>query len=316
MTVIPLRAPKSPDDFPNWRFETLDIAHHAPTRSIWMNYRADAPDCYTLLMLVELLQLRDSLRAFYEAGRTGEWPFRYLVMASKKDGVFSLGGDLESFSAAIRRQDRETLVAYAHACVDLVYSYSRSIDLPIVTLSAVHGQCLGGAMEAALAFDFIIAEEDAVFGLPEVMFNTFPGMGAITMLTRRVGAALTQQIVMEGRTYSGQEMYDLAVIDGLAKPRSVRNAALDWMANADEDRWMRRRVIAEARRKCQPVTHDELISITDLWADTSCRIDARDLRHMERLARAQRRLVEARCASAAAPRGRPASPRLSKARDV
>jgi DSF synthase len=291
MTEIVFRGPKDPWEFPNWRFETLDIEHHPETASIWMNYRADAPQCYTLDMLVELLQLRDSLRALVNSGRTEAFPFRYLVMAAKRAEVFSLGGDLETFAAAIRRQDLSTLVTYAHACVDLVYSYSQSLDLPIVTLCATHGQCLGGALEAALAFDFIIAEEDTVFGLPEVAFNTFPGMGAVTMLTRRVGSALTQQIVMSGQTYTGRQMFELEVVDQVTPRDTVRAAAIEWMREPDDKKWRRRRAIAEARRRSHPITHDELIRITELWAECSARIEERDLRHMERLVRAQRRLV-------------------------
>lgn len=306
MTAIVFRAAKDPKEFPDWRFETLDIEHDPSTASIWMNYRADAPQCYTLSMLVELLQLRDSLRALQQSGRTKEFPFRYLVMAAKRPGVFSLGGDLATFAAAIRGQDLSTLLTYAHACVDLVYSYSQSLDLPIVTLCAVHGQCLGGAMEAALAFDFIIAEEDAVFGLPEVAFNTFPGMGAVTMLTRRVGSALTERIIMSGQTYTGREMFELDVIDHATPPGEARAAAIEWMQDDGDRKWRRRRALAEARRRSRPVTHDELIRITELWAECSARIEDRDLRHMERLVRAQRRLIAATERAAGPPRAQEA----------
>ncbi|PPD45823.1 MAG: enoyl-CoA hydratase [Methylocystis sp.] len=293
MTEIVFRGPKDPDEFPNWRFETLDIEYQPDARAIWMNYRSDAPQCYTLTMLVELLQLRDSLRALHASPAAARYPFHYLVMAAKRPGVFSLGGDLATFAAAIRRQDLSTLLAYAHACVDLVYSYSQSLDLPIVTVCAVHGQCLGGALEAALAFDFIIAEEDASFGLPEVAFNTFPGMGAVTTLTRRVGPALTQQIIMSGRTYTGREMHEMEVIDQVAPSGGARAAAVAWMRDDGDRRWRRRRAIAEARRRSHPITHDELIRITELWVECSARIEERDLRHMERLVRAQRRLIGA-----------------------
>jgi DSF synthase len=293
MSTIVFRGPKDPSEFPNWRFETLDIEYQVETRAIWMNYSADAPQCYTLNMLCELLQLRDSLRTLARSEFAAQFPFRYLVMAAKRPGVFSLGGDLETFVEAIRRQDLSTLLTYAHACVDLVYSYSQSLDLPIVTLCVVHGQCLGGALEAALAFDFIIAEEDAIFGLPEVAFNTFPGMGAVTMLTRRVGPGLAQQIIMGGRSYTGREMFELEVVDGVAPAGTGRSFAIDWMREEGDSRWRRRRAIAEARRRSHPVTHDELIRITELWAECSARIEERDLRHMERLVRAQRRLATA-----------------------
>ncbi len=291
MAHIVFPGPKDPREFPSWRFETLDIAHQRDTAAIWMTYRADAPQCYTARMLGELLQLRDSLRALWDSGGVGDFPFRYLVMAAQRPGVFSLGGDLATFAAAIRSRDLSTLRAYAHACVDLVYSYSQSLDLPIVTLCAVHGQCLGGAMEAALAFDFIIAEEDAVFGLPEVAFNTFPGMGAVTTLTRRVGPALTERIVMDGRTYTGREMFEMGVIDQLVAPGAARAAATLWMQEDGDGKWRRRRALAEARRRSHPITHEELTRITELWAECSARIEDRDLRHMERLVRAQQRLI-------------------------
>lgn len=294
MADIVFPGPKDPDHFPDWRFETLDIRHDPLNAAIWMEYRVDAPQCYTLQMLKDLLQLRDSLRALWRSDRMGQFPFRYLVMAAQRPGVFSLGGDLATFAAAIRQRDSATLLTYATACVDLVYSYSQGLDLPIVTLCAVHGQCLGGAMEAALAFDFIIAEENAVFGLPEVAFNTFPGMGAVTLLTRRVGAALTERIVMSGATYTGSQMFDLEVVDALAPAGGARQKALEWMRDdVGMRRWRQRRALAEARRRSDPVTHEELIRITELWAECSTRIDERDLRHMERLVRAQRRLIAA-----------------------
>ena len=283
-------APRPPEDFPRWRFDTLEIDYDPDTQSVWMNYKPDSPHCYTRGMLRELIEFRDSFRFFFASPYKRNWAIRYLVMASQKTDIFSLGGDLRTFAAAIRRRDTATLIAYAHACVDLVYSYTQGIDLPIVTLSAVQGQCLGGALEASLAFDFILAEEGARFGTPEVMFNTFPGMGAVTLLTRRIGPAKTESFISDGKTYSGREMYDLGVIDLLAANNTVRQAARDWMLNDSENRWLRRRALTQQRRRCFPVAHEELLRITELWAQCSSRIDERDLRHMERLVNAQERL--------------------------
>jgi DSF synthase len=66
------------------------------------------------------------------------------------------------------------------------------------------------------------------------------------------------------------------------------------MREAGDRKWRRRRAIAEARRRSHPITHDELIRITELWAECSARIEERDLRHMERLVRAQQRLIGSR----------------------
>jgi DSF synthase len=234
--------------------------------------------------------VRESLKGVFAAGLTERFPIRYFVMGSNKKSVFSLGGDLVNFTSCIRSGDRARLVFYAHACVDLIYSLTQNLDLPIVSLSAVHGQCLGGGFEAALASDFILAEENAKFGVPESTFNAFPGMGAVTLLTRRLGAALSERIITTGAIYSAREMLEFGAVDLLAPEGALRETADAWMLEGGEERWLRRRALAEARRSCFPVTRDELIRITDLWAECSTALTDQDLRHMERLAAAQKRL--------------------------
>lgn len=280
-----------PEDFPNWKFDHLDIEYDPPTHSVWMIYSSDGPLCYTPHTLSEMSRFRHALQAVFAAGLTSRSPVRYLVIASNKKGVFNLGGDLGVFAAAIRSHNIDLLRHYAHTCVDLIDSLVRGLDLPIVTLSAVHGQCFGGAFEAALATDFIIAEENARFAMPEIAFNTFPGMGAVSLLTRKLGPALAQKVISEGKVYTGREMYDLEAVDFLAPDGDIRSATLGWMLKGGDTAWTRRRILAEARRRATPVTRDELMRVTDLWAECSTRISDADLRHMERLVRAQRRLL-------------------------
>lgn len=276
--------------FRDWRYDTIEIDYDPETFSIWMSYRADAPHCYTPKLLAEMIDFRDTLQDVIEVGANDLHPIRYLVIASKKSGIYNLGGDLRTFGAAIRAGDLELLRRYAHACVDLIDSLLRGLDLPIVIVSAVHGQCFGGAFEAALATDYILAEENARFAFPEVAFNTFPGMGAVSLLTRKLGAAPASSIILEGRVYSGREMYELNAIDQLAAPGKIREATLDWMREGSSSRWARRRALAEARRQVNPVPRAELIRITDLWAECATRIAPSDLRYLERIAAAQGRI--------------------------
>jgi len=290
MTAGAALTPRNPGAFPDWRFETVEIEYDEEAQAVWMNYKADAPPCFTPQTLEDMAATRKSLQDLFAGGLTERWPIRYFVIGSNKPGVYGLGGDLATFAAAIRDKDFDALLAYAHVCVDLIHSLCQGLDLPIVTLSAVHGQCLGGAFEAALASDFILAEETANFGVPEVAFNTFPGMGAVSLLTRRLGSALAQSIISEGRVYSGRELYDLDAIDALAPDGDIRRATRNWMLSDGANHWLRRRAIAEARRQCFPTTRAEFMRITELWAECSCHIDDRDLRYMERLVVAQRRL--------------------------
>ncbi|MBI1868719.1 MAG: enoyl-CoA hydratase/isomerase family protein [Methylocystis sp.] len=285
---------RDPEQFPHWDFAHLEIEYDAETRAMWMNYKASAPHCYTLEMLTEMAEARESLRGLFDAGLNERWPIRYVVVGSNKTDVFSLGGDVGTFAASIRNRDRDKLLVYARACIDLVYSVLRGFDLPIVTLCAIRGQCLGGGFETALASDFLLAEESAKCGVPEVTFNTFPGMGATTLLTQRVGSALAEQIIANGSIYFGRELHDLGIVDVLAPDGALRETANAWMREGGEGRWRRRQALAQARKRCFPVTYDELIRVGEVWAECSQSVTDQDLLYMERLATAQTRLLSPR----------------------
>ncbi len=77
-----------------------------------------------------------------------------------------------------------------------------TLDLPILTIGLVEGTALGGGFEALLSFDYIVAERGASFGLPEVMFGLFPGMGAHAFLSRKLGAAMADRLIVSNQTYT------------------------------------------------------------------------------------------------------------------
>jgi DSF synthase len=280
---------RRPGDFPDWRFDHLDIRYEETTRSFWMEYKATAPHYFPLEMFMEIVAVRRSLLGLIESDRDGRWPIRYFVIASRRPGVFGLGGDLGAFAAAVRARQAEALRAHAEICVDIMHGLATGFELPIVTLSAVHGQCLGGAFEGALVTDFLIAEEDARLGLPEIAFNTFPGMGAVSLLERRLPGALAQRIVSGGEIYTGREMYDLGVVHALAPPGGARAAARQWMA-PDEALWRRRHALVEARRVHYGVTRAELSGVVNAWVECVLGLSEHDLRHLDRLVAAQKRL--------------------------
>lgn len=286
MTVA-LRA-RSARDFPSWNFETLDVEYDRETASVWIHYKESAPAYYSMQSLIDIASVREAVRGMFKNGDVDRHPIRYFVMASRKPGVFKLGGDLTMFADSIREQQRETLRGYAYACIDLVYGLYTAFDLPIITLAVVAGQALGGGLEGALACDYVLADETAMMGVPEVAFNTFPGMGAVSLLSRRLGNAGAEEMISTGRLYSGREAYDLGVIDLVARAGEARATALDWMTEKGRDH-ERRLKIAGMRRRLFPVHYEDLMRITDLWVECSCDITPHDIRHMERLASAQKR---------------------------
>ncbi len=286
-------SPRSPQSFPDWRFDTLDFAYDPATHSVWMSYKADGPPYYSFQTLMDMADVRESLRALYASAPPEQFPVRYFVMDSHRPGIFKLGGDLAEFADCIRNGDNATLTRYAHACIDVVHGLVSAFDLPIVTLSMVSGQALGGGLEAALAQHFLMAEEGARLGVPEVSFNSFPGMGAVSLLSRRVGAARAEAIIASGHVYTAREMYVLGVVDFLAPTGHGPDNAREWMSEGGETRFQRRLALTRARRRFFPVSRQELLDITDLWVTCCMNVTATDLRHMDRLVGAQRRMSPA-----------------------
>lgn len=271
---------------------TLDVTYDAPSKSVWMAYKASSPPHFSLTVLNDITLVRDRLVQLFAAEPEGAARnVRYLVMASHKAGVFNLGGDLLMFAKAVKAADRERLRFYAHQCVELVHGLATGFSLPIVTVAVVSGRAFGGGMEAALAEDFMIASADAQLGVPEVAFNSFPGMGAVSMLSRRMGMAQAEQVISSGAIYSGRQMFDMGVVDVLSEGPDVHAFARDWLAAGGEARFARRMALARTRRMHFPVELSELVRVTDLWVDCCCEVTQSDVRHMERLASAQKRLT-------------------------
>jgi DSF synthase len=283
---------REPSDFPRWLFQNMELEYDRLSGSVWMFYKEHGPPFYSLQTLSDIASIRESLRALIHSSHHKDFPIRYLAMASHKPGVFNLGGDLNMFAQSIRDQQRELLRTYAYACVELVYGLATAFDLPIMTVAVVTGQALGGGLEAALAQDFLVADETAKIGVPEVAFNTFPGMGAVSLLSRRLGTARAEDIISSGNIYTGPQMLDLGLVDLLAPEGRSQQTALAWMAEGGQERFERRLAMANARRRFFPISHAELIKITDLWIECSLDVRPQDLRHMERLAAAQKRMFE------------------------
>jgi len=224
------------------------------------------------------------------AKASGDVPIRYLVLGSRFPGVFSLGGDLDLFEAHIRARDQAALVRYGRACVRILHRNMRSFDLPIITIALVEGDALGGGFEALLSFNVVIAERGTQFSLPETAFGLFPGMGAHCFLSRRLGAARAEQMILSGRTYSAEELYDLGIVHALADPGCGR-AEVERYVRQNRRRHSGHCAIYEASRSVNPLSLAELEAVVDLWADAALRLSETDLKLMRRLVAAQTRLL-------------------------
>ena len=98
-----------------------------------------------------------------------------------------------------------------------------------MTIGLAQGDALGGGLESLLSFNVIIAERQARFGFPESHFGLFPGMGAYNLISRRVGSAIAEEMILSGRIYTAEEMKEMGLVRILAEPGQGLVAAQDYI---------------------------------------------------------------------------------------
>ncbi|WP_051631229.1 crotonase/enoyl-CoA hydratase family protein [Afifella pfennigii] len=260
------------------------------TGTLWTTMTPPGRPCFTRQLVDDYIHLFTSLNERLSGGAfQRSLPLKYIVYRSKTPQIFSLGGDLELFSRLIRERDEAGLRDYAHACARMTYLNSISAGLPIITIALVEGQALGGGLESALSCNLILAEKNASFGLPEVLFNLFPGMGAYSYLQRKTSARTAEKLMLSGRSFHAEEMLQEGVIDLL-----VENGEGEKAVRAYIERTQRRHNaqvgIYRTRRRVTPLSFEELRDVTDIWVDCALGVGEADLRKMEKLVRAQERL--------------------------
>ena len=270
-----------------FELDELDVLYEPADAILWTFMRPAGRPSFTPPMLSDF---EDWQKLILDGFGEGRAPLKYLVLGSRSPGVFCFGGDLELFHRLIRDGDRAGLVRYGYRCVEILHRNINALDLPILTVGLVQGAALGGGFEALLSFDHVIAEQSATFGLPEVMFGLFPGMGAHAILSRKLGAAAADRIILSNKTYSAAEMFDLGLVHQLADDGQGVGAAREFFAKNGR----RHAGLVGAKRAMRESVHvplAELKRIVDHWADAALQLREQDLKVMQRLAGAQAKLV-------------------------
>ncbi len=263
------------------RYTELEIHYDSEYRLAWYYMDAKPRPCCTPTLIGEFQQWYTEL-----AGSPCHDDVRYIALASRVPGVFNLGGDLNLFIELIRKGDRDGLMQYAISCIDTLFMHYTHLGRDITTITLVQGDALGGGMEYAISADVLIAERSAKMGMPEILFNLFPGMGAYSLLSRKVGTVQAERMILGGCLYSAEQLHEMGIVDILAEDGQGEQAVLDYI-HRQERAENGYRAFRQARQYCNPVTYDELRDITIVWVDAALRLDGKNLRMMERLVKRQ-----------------------------
>lgn len=264
----------------------LDCLYESQTATLWTYMRPQGRPSFTPTMLRDFETWQRVIGSDFGPDKV---PLRYLVLGSRSPGVFCFGGDLALFQQLIRTGNRQGLANYGFRCVEILHRNMHSLDLPMLTIGLVEGAALGGGFEALLSFDFLIAERGATFGLPEILFGLFPGMGAHAILSRRLGSAMADRLILSNETYTAEQMYELGLVHQLAEPGEGLKACREFIKRS-ERRHPGLVNSRKAMKRTRPIELRELKDIVELWADAAIQLTEQDLKVMSRLTRAQERV--------------------------
>ena len=264
-------------------YRCLELVWDPALSLLRIKTRVKPIQCYSLAVMAELHQVFTDISL--DPGFV-----KHLVMTSDTAGVFNFGGDLSLFVLLIRAHDLESLQMYGQRCIELVWWMETASQRGIHTVVLVQGDALGGGLESVLPYHRVIFERSAQAGYPEVLFNLFPGMGAWNFTIRKAGFAVANEMILSGGIYTADELNCRKLVDMVVEDGEGEDAVQQVVRSVHPQLGG---VLAalEARRAAAPITYNSLKEIVSQWAATAMGLKDRDIRFMERLARAQLRKI-------------------------
>jgi len=259
----------------------LSAYYEEGRRTMWMMLRAQPRPSFNHELIEEIMNLS------YAAQRSG-LPIDFWVTGSLVPTMFNAGGDLNFFAQCIKNGRREALRAYARACVDCIHAAARGFDTGAVSIAMIEGSALGGGFEAALAHHFILAQDTARMGFPEIAFNLFPGMGGYSLVARRSGMKLAEELICEGESHSAEWFAERGLVDKVFQPGEGYQATRTFI-DVLRPKLNGVRAMLKARQRVLQLSRAELMDITEDWVDFAFTMEPKDLAYMERLVLIQNR---------------------------
>jgi 3-hydroxyacyl-CoA dehydrogenase / enoyl-CoA hydratase / 3-hydroxybutyryl-CoA epimerase len=235
---------------------------------LWLVFDKSGSSANTLSQEV-LAELDDVL------GKVEQESAKGLVLRSAKPAGFIAGADVNELRDAKNAADIEGRLTRAHAVTD------RLDRLKLPTVAVVHGYCLGGGLEIALACDHRIAIEDASLGFPEVLLGLHPGLGGTVRSTRLVNPLEAMTMMLTGRAARARRAKSLGLVDAVTQERHVRAAVKAAVAGELKTRrdnllvslfrlapartLAAKRMRAQAAAKAPPAQYPAPSALIDLW---------------------------------------------------
>ncbi len=169
-----------------------------------------------------------------------------VAVRSAKPDSFIVGADIDELARIRDCDDAVTKARAGHAV------FGRLAALPVPTVAVIHGACLGGGLEMALACDYRLVTHDdrTSLGLPEVSLGIIPGWGGTRRLPQLVGLPAALGMILTGKPASARKAQRIGLADGVVAPAFVEEQTRQFV-----DRILTRRgarAVVRRRRCAQP----------------------------------------------------------------
>jgi DSF synthase len=255
--------------------------------AIWCFYRHRKRPNFTLPLLKDIRAVQRLITDYHrDHPREAERLVKFVIWGSDLNGIYCLGGDLTYFVSLVEQGDVTRLKAYAMSCIDSCFANYSGLHADVIVGALVTGEALGGGFEAALSCDFIVAENTARFGLPEILYGLFPGMGAYSFLSRKIGQSKAEAIILDGRRHEASEIQDLGLVECVAASSQGR-AEMERHLSKLSKRFDAVLSLYNAKRRTSAISYREMADITSDWVNAASRLSGKNLQRMKKLAASQ-----------------------------
>ena len=148
-------------------------------------------------------------------------PVKGLAIQSAKDNGFAAGADIDEFTSFSNVSEA---TAFTKLGLDV---FDQVAALPFPTVAMIHGFCMGGGLELALACRYRIADEGTKtkMALPEVMIGIVPGWGGAMRMPKLIGAGQALGLMLTGRAVDAKSAKRMGLADVVTPRRHFANAA-------------------------------------------------------------------------------------------
>ena len=195
---------------------------------------------------------------------------RAVVLSAAGTKAFCVGADLKERSGMTDAQLLRQREIFRKA-------FGGVLALPQPTVAAVHGYALGGGCEFAMSCDIIVADETAVFGLPEVTVGLVPGGGGTQLALRRLGAGVAADLILTGRRINVDEAERIRLISRRVPAGHARDDALKTANAIAANSPIATRAAKRALRNGWGVTLESALDIEDAaWRTAALSADRRE----------------------------------------